>query len=167
MYKNVANQYVFLFAWDAIACQPKTGDAGNITVYLSKDGGAPASKGNPAELHATNAKGVYKLQLTNAADTNVDVLVISGVSTTSGVQIAPVTIYTREAIMTYTGITAGGTWTYEKLMKICAAWFAGKWQDKSGSPGTYEVLDPDDGSTVILEVTPASSSPQKVVVVKI
>lgn len=65
------------------------------------------------------------------------------------------------AIFAKVGITAGGTWTVAKILKILAAWAAGKWQDKSGSPGTYEVLDAEDGTTKILEVTPDETSPQK------
>lgn len=69
------------------------------------------------------------------------------------------------ALMADTGITAGGTWTFEKAMKVLTAWATGKWQDKSGVSGTYQILDPDDGLTVILEITPSATSPQKTVVV--
>lgn len=65
------------------------------------------------------------------------------------------------AIFAKTGITAGGTWTLAKILKVLAAWAAGDWQDKSGSPGTYEVLDAEDGTTKILEVTSGEESPQK------
>ena len=61
------------------------------------------------------------------------------------------------------GITAGGTWTMAKLLKVMVAFAAGKWQDKSGEAGTFEVLDAEDVSTVVLEITPAAVSPQKVV----
>lgn len=69
------------------------------------------------------------------------------------------------ALMADTGITAGGTWTYEKIMKVMVAWMAGDWKDKSGVSGTYQIIDPDDGSTVILEITPGATSPQKTVVI--
>lgn len=65
------------------------------------------------------------------------------------------------AIFGKTGITEGGSWTFSKIIKVLAAWATGKWQDKSGSPGTYEVLDAEDGTTKILEVTPSETSPQK------
>jgi len=65
------------------------------------------------------------------------------------------------AMLAATGITAGGTWTLAKLLKITTAWAVGQWQDKSGESGTYEVLDGEDGTTVIVEVTPSDTSPQK------
>lgn len=57
--------------------------------------------------------------------------------------------------------------TVQNLSRILAAWIAGKWRDKSGSPGVYEILDPGDDSTVIMEVTPAASTPYKNVTIKI
>jgi len=65
------------------------------------------------------------------------------------------------------GITKGGSWTFAKLQKILAAWSMGKWQTKTGFPGTYQIIDPDDGQTVIAEITPNITSPQKVVEIKI
>ena len=65
------------------------------------------------------------------------------------------------------GVTVGGTWTTAKLLKVMAAWMMGKWQDKSGVAGTYEVLDPDDETTVVAEVVPQASTPQKTVTIKI
>jgi hypothetical protein len=64
-------------------------------------------------------------------------------------------------------VVAEPMWSEQKFMRISAAWLCGKWRDKAGSAGTYEILDPDDGSTVILEITPAAASPQKTVVIKI
>lgn len=58
-----------------------------------------------------------------------------------------------------TGFTEGGTFTFAKVMKLLAAMASGSWQLKSGSTNTYEILDPDDGSTVIMEITPNETSP--------
>lgn len=45
--------------------QPYTGQAANITAYLSKDGAVPALlSGNPTELGSTNYPGVYYYDLT-------------------------------------------------------------------------------------------------------
>lgn len=52
-----------------------------------------------------------------------------------------------------------------KAHKAFAAWLLGNWRDKSGSPGTYEILDPDDGSTVIAEITPSTTTPYKTVTI--
>ena len=71
------------------------------------------------------------------------------------------------ALMADTGLTEGGTWTVEKILKIMGAWAGGKWQDKSESPGTYEVLDAEDATTGIMEVTPSATTPQKTVSVQI
>ena len=71
------------------------------------------------------------------------------------------------ALMADTGITEGGTMTFEKLMKILAAWIAGNWRSKSGSTTVKELLDADDGATVILEMTPKVTTPYRTITVKI
>lgn len=68
------------------------------------------------------------------------------------------------ALLAETGITAGGTWTYGTIIKVLTAWAVGKWRDKAGFSGTYQILDPDDDTTVIAEITPSATTPQKVVV---
>ena len=40
-----------------------------------------------------------------------------------------------------------------------------KWQDKDGEAGTFEILDPDDGVTVIAEITPDPTTPYKIVTI--
>lgn len=89
--KNIAGQKVAIFAWDDGAGAPKTGDAANIKGRISKDGGAPAATNdtNPTELDATNMKGVYIFDLTQA-ETNGDLILISAVSSTANVVIRPV-----------------------------------------------------------------------------
>ncbi len=52
-----------------------------------------------------------------------------------------------------------------KAEKAFAAWMLGDWHDKSGSPGVYEILDPDDGTTVIAEIAPGASTPYKQVTI--
>lgn len=69
----------------------------------------------------------------------------------------------RDAILQATGVTEGGTHDVQKAIKLIYAFMVGKWQDKSGDEGTYEILDPEDDSTVIMEVTPRATSPRKVV----
>lgn len=48
-----------------------------------------------------------------------------------------------------------------KADKLLSAWLMGLARDKSGSPGVQEVLDPDDGSTPIAEVTMSTSTPYR------
>jgi len=153
-------------------------------IRLSKNGGDFAQR-NAAGTLVHDENGYYALPL-DGTDTNTVGRLRLTISESGALpvwedfMILPAVVYNSlvlgtdnlvvngaNAIMSDTGITEGGTWTFEKLMKICAAWFAGKWQDKSGESGTYEVLDPDDGETVILEVTPSATTPQKTVVVLI
>ena len=58
-----------------------------------------------------------------------------------------------------TGVTAGGTWSFSKVMKVVNAFAAGMWRDKAVEPTTKELLDPDDGTTVILEAVLSSTTP--------
>lgn len=95
MFKNVAAQKIALLALDSATGRPKTGDAANITGYVSKDFGAPAALGTaaPTEISSTNAPGWYLFTLTQA-ETNGDGLLFTAKSTTSGVDIVGNLIYT-------------------------------------------------------------------------
>lgn len=95
LFKNVAGQKLAVYAHDTSADAPKTGDAGNITAQISIDGGATAATNdtNPTELDATDAKGIYIFDLTQA-ETNGDLIILSAVSSTADVQIEPVIAYT-------------------------------------------------------------------------
>lgn len=101
--KNAANQKVTVYAWDIVNDAPKTGDAANITAQISKDGAASAATNdtNPTELDSTNHPGVYVFDMTQA-ESNANMLNITPKSSTTGVIIEPVTIYT-EASVTQTG----------------------------------------------------------------
>jgi len=55
------------------------------------------------------------------------------------------------AMKAITGITVGGSWTWEKIMKIAAAFIAGNWRVKSSDATVQQLLDAEDGATVILE----------------
>jgi len=71
------------------------------------------------------------------------------------------------ALMADTGFTAGGTMTFEKYLKIAAAWNAGNWRQKSGSTTIRELLDADDKMTVILEMVISETTPFTEITVKI
>jgi len=71
------------------------------------------------------------------------------------------------SIFAKTGITAGGTWDFTKAVKVLVAWTMGLARDKAGVPGTIEILDPDNGTTVIAELTRSDTTPYKTVTVKI
>lgn len=102
IYKNVANQKIYVYAWDdttAAGSDPsKTGDAANITAEIVLDEGTSAATNdaNPTELEATDHPGLYVFDLT-AAETNADRIAITPVSATSNILLSPVVIYTRPA----------------------------------------------------------------------
>lgn len=95
VYKNKASQKVPVFAVDS-AGAAKTGDAANISAQISLDGAATAATNDaaPIELDATDAPGVYLFDLTQA-ETNADLVVLAAKSSTSGVTLRPVIIYTE------------------------------------------------------------------------
>lgn len=96
MFKNVASQKLNVFAFDSSTGAPKTGDAANITALLSKDDGTltPVADTSATEIDATNAKGWYSFDVSQA-ETNADKLFFSGKSTTANVVVVGCLIYTR------------------------------------------------------------------------
>jgi hypothetical protein len=99
MQKNQAGQSITMLAIDTATGKPKTGDAANLTAYISKDDGAVTALGDTSatETSATNAKGLYTWSLTQA-ETNAGKLVFSGKSATADVELIPVTVYTTSEI---------------------------------------------------------------------
>jgi len=87
MYKNVDSQKIAIYAKNWVTEVGKTGDAGNITAQISKDGGATEATNdiNPTELDAINHPGVYIFDLTQA-ETNADLIIISAVSSTDSTE---------------------------------------------------------------------------------
>lgn len=55
----------------------------------------------------------------------------------------------------------------EDLDVILKAWAVGNWRLKSGETDVYELLDADDGSTVIAEMTLSETTPFKTITIKI
>lgn len=117
MFKNVA-QKVTLLAIDTATNAPKTGDAANLTAYVSKDDGAVTvlTDTSATEKDSTNAAGLYDFDLSQD-ETNADKLVFSGKSTTANVKIVPLTVYTLPAtlsrvenIPSAAAGSAGGLW---------------------------------------------------------
>jgi hypothetical protein len=98
MYKNVSNQIITVYAFDSSTSLPKTGDAANITAYISKDGAAGVASNdvNPTEIGG----GLYFFNLTQA-ETNCDMFSIYGSSTTTNIQIVPKSVYTDPTLVPY------------------------------------------------------------------
>lgn len=79
----------------------------------------------------------------------------------SAAELVAIPAATITALKTMTGVSAGGTYTYAEWLQLVLAAVMGKVQDKSGSDTIKEHLDPDDGETVVIERTPAASSPYR------
>ena len=87
---------VNFLAWDTANNVGKTGDSGNFTLRLIKDGGvagAPTNAGSISEPDSTNLKGVYEITLT-ATEMQAAVITLGGVSSTSDIVIYPLFLTT-------------------------------------------------------------------------
>ena len=97
MFKNTSGQKLTVFAFDYTTGAPKTGDAANITAYVSKDDGAVTvlADTSATEKDATNAKGLYDFDLAQG-ETNANKLTFSGQSSTANIVIVavPAVVYT-------------------------------------------------------------------------
>lgn len=110
--KNTSGQRLPVYAVDANGAAV-TGDAANITAYISKDGGTPVATNdtNPTELDATNTPGLYIFSLSKS-ETNCDLLVLTPTSVTSGVILSPLIIYTEPSTAsTNAGYSASGSYS--------------------------------------------------------
>lgn len=111
MQKNVASQKLIVFAFDATTNLPKTGDAANITAYVSIDYGATTVLGDTSatEQDATNAKGYYLFDLTQG-ETNGNTLLFSAKSSTANIVVvgAPASVQTVPAAFTLVAGATGG-----------------------------------------------------------
>jgi hypothetical protein len=116
MNKNVSGQKVTLLVIDIATNAPKTGDAANLTAYLSQNDGAVTALTDTSatEKDATNAPGLYDFDVSQA-ESNADKLVFSGKSSTANVRVVPLIIYTRpasfSAFVTPTGAAVGSVGT--------------------------------------------------------
>lgn len=107
MFKNTASKFI-VFAFDSTTNLPKTGDAANITAYVSKDFGTITALADTTatEMDATNAKGYYLFDAAQA-ETNADELTVTAKSSTANIVVvgAPA----RIATLPTTGILAPTT----------------------------------------------------------
>lgn len=109
MFKNVAAK-IELYAFNATTGVPVTGDAANITAYVSKDYGACTVLGDitATEKDAVNAKGWYLFD-TTAAEANADALLFTGKSATANIVIVGRNVYTRPVNFSTLNINAAGS----------------------------------------------------------
>tara|TARA_Y100000593_G_scaffold77412_1_gene143356 strand:+ start:2492 stop:4228 length:1737 start_codon:yes stop_codon:yes gene_type:complete len=90
LFKNTASQGVYCFMIDSGTGEGKTGDASNISVTISLDGGATSASSNSV---SEIGGGVYALTLTQG-ETNADRLAIIPSSSTASVVGSPIIAYT-------------------------------------------------------------------------
>lgn len=103
--KNVASQFVYFQVWNTSAAPlvPRTGDAGNLSMFVALNGANEAASANSAaEVDATNLPGVYRLQLSQA-ESNADSVIVGGTSSTSDTSVDPIQVHTT--IDTVDGLT--------------------------------------------------------------
>lgn len=108
MFKNVATKLA-IFAFDTTTGAPKTGDAANLTAYVSKDYGAVTvlADTSATEMDATNAKGWYLFDLAQT-ETNADALLFTGKSSTASISLVGQLVFTTPANFTATSINSSG-----------------------------------------------------------
>lgn len=108
MFRNVASQKFIVFAFDSTTNLPKTGDAANLTAYVSKDYGTVTvlADTTATEMDATNAKGYYLFDAAQG-ETDANELLVSAKSSTANIVVvgAPAKIVTFPT----TGILAPAT----------------------------------------------------------
>lgn len=82
------------YVWNISNNQPVTGDAANITVRVSKDGGAlTTASGSVTEVDSTHAPGMYRIVLT-ASEMDANAVSVYPRSTTANVRCMSATFYT-------------------------------------------------------------------------
>lgn len=94
--RNVGGQFIELVAVDSATGRPKTGDAANLTAYVSIDGDTSPdalTDTSATELSSTNAPGIYRFDLSQA-ETNGKNIVYSAKSSTSGIDVIPAFVTT-------------------------------------------------------------------------
>lgn len=89
MPKRNSTYYATIYAIDVTTGEGKTGDAANISLFVSLDGGAPQPVTNTVvELSPVNAPGSYQVLLT-ASEMNAESIELTGYSSTPGINIYP------------------------------------------------------------------------------
>lgn len=91
MYKNRSGQRIAIYVYNSATGLAVTGDAANITVSISLDGGAFSSVGAPTEI----GNGWYYIAPT-ATQTNGDLLVLKATSSTANVVCDGLSLYPKK-----------------------------------------------------------------------
>lgn len=111
MFKNTSGQKIQVYAFDSTTNLPKTGDAANLTCYVSINHGAATvlTDTSAAEIDSTNAKGYYLFDVSQA-ETNGDTLLFTCKSSTADIVViaVPAVVYTRPPYFSTLGIASDG-----------------------------------------------------------
>lgn len=92
------------FAWNSQTGQFQTGDAGNHTLRILRDGTSLAPSNVPIEVDSTYVPGVYKLTI-SASENNGNFFTLGGKSTTASVSILPIS-WSNEHYLASNGLDA-------------------------------------------------------------
>lgn len=165
MIRNVASQKWRVYAWDATTGLPKTGDAANISAKIQIDDGAEATTNDtaPTEVQATNQKGYYEFDLTQA-ETNGAKLSLAPQSSTANIVViaCPPVVYTIPSGLSDLTIannavasnvtrwlgTAAATPTVAGVPEVDVTHVAGSTTDVSTIPASVAAILVDTGTTL-------------------
>jgi len=86
------------WAWNTSTNAPQTGDAGNHTIKLIKDGVEATATNAPAEVDSTNDKGKYTVVLT-LTEMTCDTIDVGGISSTASVVLFGPFITTEHGVL--------------------------------------------------------------------
>lgn len=138
MFKNVAGQFIELFAYNTSTGAPATGDGANLAVHTSRDGGtlSALTDTSATEISSTNAPGWYRWDVTQA-ESNGDAIFFGGRSTTSSVVLVGQRILTRPPNFTALSINSGGRALIQSgLQRNASAVVSFPMRDTTGAPLT-------------------------------
>ena len=89
---------IYFRAFNTSTNTPEEADAGNISMFVSKDGGAVAGiAGTVVEVNATNMPGIYTF-VGSSGELTADSVIYNGTSTTPDVVVDPVYIETEDVV---------------------------------------------------------------------
>ncbi len=154
MFKNVAGQKIACFAFEygtgVNAGSPKTGDAANISLYVDKDwaGLNQLADTGASEISSTNAPGWYLFDVLSG-ESNADVLLFTGKSTTANVTIVGQQIYTLPPFMSTLAISASGVVNANTVQTASETLFNYDGTIASATATTVTLATPDaNGNTI-------------------
>lgn len=81
-------------AWNSSTDSGQTGDSGNHTLKLVRDGQEISPLNHPSETDSTNCPGLYQINLTSF-EMSANTIVLMGKSSTANVSIIPLTLTTQ------------------------------------------------------------------------